>query len=219
MTDTTQELVARLASGLEPVRRLPRLRVVGGAIALLSPGIAVGATVLRARSSIPPVIEMSPLRVAITIALLSVFAGGLAYGLASSVPGRETLARSARAVLIGGMSLGLMSVVGMLLAGSSVGPLDLAWVRPAFVCLSFGSLFALVPAAAITAFVVGAASFRPAISLAIGVCGTVGFGAALVHLNCAEHDVLHGLASPVGAPPLLGALVWLGALATGRDQT
>ena len=215
MTDPTQELVARLASRLEPVRRLPRLRAVGETIALLSLAIAVGATALRARSGVPPLLEMTPLRAAITIALLTVFAGGLAYGLASSVPGRETLARSARAVVIGGMSLGLMSVVGMLLAGRSVGPLDLAWVRPAFVCLSSGSFFALVPAVGIMAFVLGAASFRPPISMAIGVGGTVGLGAALVHVNCAGHDVLHVLVSHVGAPLLLGALVWLAALAAG----
>ncbi len=68
MTDPTQELVARLASRLEPVRRLPRLRVVGGATALFSLAIAAGATVLRARSGVPPLIEMSPPRAAITIA-------------------------------------------------------------------------------------------------------------------------------------------------------
>lgn len=214
MTQGTQALVRRLASHLEPVRRLSRLRVSGGAIALLSLAVAVAVTALRTLSGRPPLLEMTPLRASVAIALLIVFGGGLVYGLASSVPGRETLARSGRAVLAGGLSLGLMSVVAMILAGRPVGSIDLAWVHPALVCLSSGTLFALVPAAAIAAFVLGAASFRPSVSVAAGVGGMVGFGAVLVHLTCSGRDALHVLISHVGAPLLLGALVWIGAVAT-----
>ena len=60
------------------------MTAVGGTIALLLLAIAVGATALRARSGVLPLLEMTAPRAAITIALLTVFAGGLAYGLAWS---------------------------------------------------------------------------------------------------------------------------------------
>ncbi len=211
MTDRTLQLVSTLARNIESVRRLPRLRVAGAAIALLSLAVAGGVAALRVLLGGAPLIDMTPLRAAIAVCLLGIFAGGLTYGLASSIPGRQSVQRAGMGLLCAGLGLGLLSVFGMVLTGKGMGSVSLAWLPPTLACLSSASFFALMPAAAVAAFVLRAAPFRPSLSLAIGIGGAVGLGAALVHVNCSGKDALHVLVSHVGAPLLVGLLMWLGA--------
>jgi hypothetical protein len=210
MSERSHGLIAELASDLEPVRRISRLRTIALGV-LLWAGLG-GAVLLAISGARPGLLELD-----LDLRFLAVFAGlclmafgGLAAALGSSVPGRERLGRSGGAAL----ALGLILAAGtgfLLYAGSSGMPLEAGWGWLGMRCLLKAGALAVLPAALLGRFVARAAPFRPLACLAAAAGGALAFGTVTVHLSCPAADALHVLLFHALAP-LLGGAVLFGAL-------
>lgn len=204
MTDRTSRLIQTLTRNLQPVRRLPRLRVAV-TLALLIAAVT-GASLLAVdglRADLPSMLRSSMGFSVIVVGLALVALGGVVAALATSVPGREPAARAG--LIMGLVGVGLTTVVGsiFLLRGPAAfapEPSYLADVN----CLSVSCLLSLPPAIGVLAFISRAAPHRLLLTVLAAVTGTVALGALAVHLSCpcvgARHLILgHALAPAMGA--------------------
>ena len=205
---STEELVARLAQGLEPVRPVaPLHRQVLGIAAIW----AVSAAVVAAWLGIYPLDVVERGTVSATIAALLALVGfaGLTLGLACRIPGRERLALAAA----GGVAVGvgIVFAIGLALPGSiaQAGPLA-QWMDCAGRSLAFA-----VPSGVLAVVVaLRGAPWRPgAAGLGLSL-GAVSLGAFLVHLSCPSPSPWHWLMGhalvPLAAGVGIGLLVaWI----------
>ena len=202
------DVVAELVRGLQPVRRVPRLRVAAAWLALLwSLAVLVAVLARGFRPDLLQVIGSSGAFMVILAGLGLIGVGGVLAALASSVPGREPAVRM-------GLGLGL---VGVLLA-TGVGGLLVLWEAGSetlicpftndLACFGMACLVALPPALGALTFVSRGSAFRPLLAVLTCVAGAVGLGALLVHLTCAEPNPRHIILSHTLAPLL--AVVVLG---------
>ncbi len=209
MTERSSEALLReLARGLEPVRRIPRLRA-GLAAAL---GLWLVALAAHQALGFPsPRLDAGAWRSLSFLAVLAGLAllagGGVLAALAAAVPGREHLGRAAR----GGALLGLALAAGA--AATAAGGGLAAGLGPAFGtsagCLLRAAALGLAPALAAAVFAARALPRRPLLTAAIAGLGGVGLGALAVHLSCAEGNALHVLLGHALAPLLAAALLAL----------
>ncbi len=210
----TEQFAAALARILEPVRRIPPLRLVAAALSLAALFVAgIATAVLGPRDNV-----LASLPLVGGLAGFFMFGvGGLVAALGASVPGREDLSR----VGFGGIAIALaiwaVSSIAALRGGGMVGPSDANWISATFTCLGLATAVGFVPAVALLAFVIGAFPYRPALAGGLGAAAMVAFGAGAVHLTCAHEGVFHVSLGHVIGPLVGGALVG-GALVVFRRR-
>jgi hypothetical protein len=210
-TRSTEEVVAQLVDGVEPVRRIAAMRWQLLRVA----GIWTATAALAAFwIGIHPlaVFERGARSAGIEIALLSIGFAGLTIALAARIPGRERLAIGASA----GIALGL-GIIGAAAAGLS--GLD---ARSGFRCQCIGcggrSLLLAIPTGLLAMrLALQGAGWRPALT-GFGIAiGAVALGALLVHVSCPSPDPWHWLLAHVRLPLLAGIPIGtLAAWAFGR---
>jgi hypothetical protein len=202
---STEDLVARLAERLEPVRPVaPLHRQVSGVAAIW----AVSGAVVAAWLGLHPLAVLA--RGGISASLAGVLAlvglAGLTLGLACRIPGRERLVLAAA----GGVALGVTVVlaIGLGLPGSIAEASPLAQCMD---CVGRSVLFAVPSGLLATLLARRAAPWRPRLAgLALAI-GALSLGALLVHLSCPSPSAWHWLVAhallPLGSGVPLGLLV------------
>lgn len=212
----TRALTERLSRDLEPVRRIPRLRtVLAGVVALA--GLAAAWALQHSgglRSDLVAITSQHPGFAVIGLGLAAMGLGGLVSAVAASVPGREALARFGAVLLVGGAGVGLVAAPGWILlysAGISSWP-----GAGELMCLRGAMWVALLPSAAVVAFVFWAAPRRPVWAGILGVTGAVALGAIAMHASCPDDGAAHWIMGHAMAPVVGAALAVLPLIALAR---
>ncbi len=200
---STDVLVAELVSDLEPVSRVPQLRIP--AFGLLAGWMSLAATVSiwpGAQSVGTP--DFLPLFLGI-----GVFAsGGLCSALALCIPGRERTARIGYALC----GVGAACVAGVALTRHATFPsASLSYLAAQtmhdWICVGLATIFAVPFLALVLRFGRSAWVLRHWVVSAYAGIGSVSCGAMLVHAICAERCAEHALGShalaPIWGAPLL----------------
>lgn len=200
---TTEDLVARLAEDLEPVRPAAPLHRQVLAVAAIW---VASAAIVAAWPGLHPLDVLERGRVSATLLGVLALVGfaGLTLGLACRIPGRERVAlAAARGAAVG---------AGVALAGGLVLPGSIAEVRPFAQCFDCvgRSLLLAVPSGVLATFLAfRGAPWRPrAAGLGLAI-GAVSLGALLVHLSCPSPSAWHWLIAHVFIPLSAGVLVGL----------
>lgn len=191
---STEELVARLAGDLEPVRPVPPLHRQVLAVAGIwtaSAGLVAGWLGLHPLE----VVGRGGISAILTWVLALVGFGGLCLGLACRVPGRERLALAAT----GGVVLGVVVVtaLGLALPGSLAEAGTLAQCMD---CAGRSLLLAIPSGLLAMALALRGAPWRPGVAgLGLAV-GAASLGALLVHLSCPSPTAWHWLVAHALVP-------------------
>jgi len=200
---STEELVARLADTLVPVRPISSLRRQGIAVAL---AWGASAAIAAVWLSLHPLntIARGPVSAAVFGALSLIGAAGVLLGLASRIPGREDVARAAAI----GAALGAVVLLGLAwaLPRPVVGAVTLEECRNCFA----RSLILAIPSGLLAASLARhGAPWRPrtaGIALALGASS---LGALLIHASCPSPSAAHWLMAHALLPLPTGASVGL----------
>jgi hypothetical protein len=193
---STEEIVARLAAGLAPVRpvaSLPRQALAVSAVWAASAAIAVAWLGVHPLDTI----ARGAISAALLGALALIGAAGLALGLAARRPGSERLA-SAGAI---GAGLGVLAV-----ALALPGPItDADTLAHSTDCFARSLLLAIPCGVLAVGFCRRGAPWRPR-AAGIGVAlGAVALGALLVHAGCPSPSPAHRLTAHALLPLATGA--------------
>jgi len=200
---STEELVARLAEGLDPVRPVApvslQVLAVGGICVATAAALAVWL-------GLHPLSVLERGRISATIAAMLALLGssGLTLGLACRIPGRERLAWGAAAVLAAGAS-----ILGTVLLALPDAPVD-PFAESAS-CILRSILLAAPSGLLALALALRGAQWRPWITGLALSTGAASVGGLLVHLSCPSPDAWHWLLAHALAPASAGLL--LGTLA------
>jgi hypothetical protein len=117
-------LIGDLATGLEPVRRIPALRTVAGLTLLLTAAVAVVALAVLGLRPDVRAFEVPLLRLLMLAGLGAMGLGALGACLGSSVPGREAVTRAGLVlVVLGALAAGGSGAILLVSAGAR-GALD-----------------------------------------------------------------------------------------------
>lgn len=204
---STEELVARLADEIEPVRRTPPMR---GQLALVA-SVWCATAILAALSGgihLPEPRGVGRLSAGVAVALSLAGFAGVTLGLAARTPGRERLARGAAVAI----ALGAAIVVGLAIvaAGPSGGAVILTeCVR----CAGRSILLATPPGAMAIRLALRGAGWRPWIAGLAVATGAASLGGLLVHLTCPSPSIRHWLVAHVFLPAIAGIALGLVAAA------
>jgi len=203
----TEQIVARLARDLAPVRPVAPLRrqaIAVSAAWLGSAALALGWLGLHPLDTI----ARGLLSAALLAALAWIGVAGVALALAARRPGRERIARAA-ALAIG---LGFAAVAASALcAPGAIGDGDL--LAQGSVC-SERALWLAIPCGLLAAhFARGGAPWRPHAAGAGTALGAVALGALLVHASCRSPVPAHWIVAHTLVPLGIGAFT--GALLAG----
>jgi hypothetical protein len=197
--DPTRDLIRELARDLTPVKPLPRLRLVVGAV--LGLWLAIGVACVAWEGLAPSfwlTLAMPLSAGGIFLGLLVAGVGGMLASLALALPGRERLARAGLA--LGAAGLAIAAGVGIALVARS--PLA-AWRLPAghdLSCLATALAVGVAPALALGWFAGRAAPFRPlAIALA-AAAGAAALGGSVAQAVCPADEAMHLLLAHALAP-------------------
>ncbi len=209
MTERTDDLVRELARGLQPVRRLPALGRVAGAVALVA-ALLVGLELVVGYVAGTPLVKANfasfDLQTLVAHALLA--SSALAFALGAFVPGRERLMRMG--VLGLGLAAFALGIVGSerLLAWSGASTLEAGWLRATLGCGLGAVVPAAIPALLLTLFAARAAPHRVARALCIAAAGSVALLTLPGILRCGYPDELHHVLGHLLAP-VFGAVALL----------
>jgi hypothetical protein len=220
----TLELIRQLAREVGPLHRVPPLRAAMAQSLLAWAATAVAgfslAVLLGRWPRALTVVWGHPESALVLLGLAAVGGGALLYGLAATVPGRESGARLGFAVA----AVGSVATLGAGLHGPFAPPGAGYRVHPLpwdLVCIGYVSLFALPTAAVALRLCLQRTPMRPfQTALAIAL-GSSSLGAVLIHALCGEGSQRHTLASHVLATviavPAIG-LILLAALSRGTTR-
>jgi len=211
-SEETGQFAAALARNLEPVRRIPRLRLVAAGLslwALLVAGVAVA--LLGPRADVRA-LQMNLPFVGIVSALLVFGVSGLLASLGSSVPGRDALSRIGLAGVWMALVILVLAGAGLIATDTPFGPFDSTWLGMSLSCLGIATGAGFLPAVALLAFILGAFPYRPRLAVGLGAAGMVAFGSGAVHLTCASDEFLHVSLAHVLAPLAAGGLFGISVL-------
>ncbi len=200
---SNEDLVARLAEGLEPVR--PVAPVSLQALAVGGIWLATAAA-LAVWQGVHPlsVLERGGISATLAAILAVLGASGLTLGFACRIPGRERLAWGAAAGLAAGAS-----VLGAVLLTLPEVPVD-AFAQSGS-CIR-RSIFLAAPSGLLAlALALRGAQWRPWVAGLSLWIGAASLGGLLVHASCASPDAWHWLLAHALAPASAGLL--LGTLA------
>ncbi len=207
MNDRHEALILELASELQPVERLSTLRRVGAAVvgaALVNACLFLGIPLALGT----PVESQTAAELWTLAALLMLASGGLAFALASSIPGRFQVERAGLVVLAVGVAVAAAGAPA--LRGAGLERIEAAWLAGTGVCTVAATLLAIFPAAILLRFAARAEPFRPAWTLAFGGLGALALGALPVRIACSFQGPLHALVAHLLAPLTGGLLLFLG---------
>lgn len=184
---STEDLVARLAAGLSPVRPLPPLHRQVLAVAAIWAG---SAAVTAAWLGVHPQLALARGGISMTLAGVLVLVGvaGLTLGLACRIPGRERLALVAASAAALGFTVAV--AIGLALPGSVADAGTLAQCMPC----AWHSLLLAIPSGLLAMLLaLRGAQWRHATS-GVGIAiGATALGALLVHLSCPSPSPWHWL--------------------------
>lgn len=213
MADRTSRLIEELAANLAPVTPLPRLRAaIAGLLAVgtvVVVGVVVGSGGMTA-ARLDRAGDSSWLGIAVGLVLLAL--GGCAGGLASGIPGRNSVAKGGAAVAALGFVTALVSALVGVGAGESW---SAAVSSGAGHCFVSGVTFAIVPVLVGVAIARRAWPLEPRLTAVLVLLGTMALGALAVHLTCPLTNALHMLlghnATPLVATAIAApvATLWL----------
>jgi hypothetical protein len=180
---STEELVARLAEGLEPVRPVAPLHRQVLAVAAIW---AVSAAVVAAWIGLHPLAVLARGGVSAGLAGALVLLGfaGLTLGLACRVPGRERLALAAAASVA--LGAGAVLAVGLGLPG------PVAETGPLAQCVERALAFAVPSGLLATLLARRGAPWRHRLAGTALAIGALSLGALLVHASCPSPSAWHG---------------------------
>lgn len=214
---SSEELIARLADALEPVR--PVAAPWQGALAV-GAAFAASAVAVAACLGLHPIETAArhPISAALAGLLAGVAAAAIAAGLASRIPGRERVALAAAiAASAGGLAAALLALVH---AGSGAEPTTLAHALEESVHCAARSLLLAIPSGGVAlALASRGAPWRSRASGLAVAAGAVSAGALLVHLSCPSPSAWHWLGAHALLPWLAGLPLGLlaAALIAGLD--
>lgn len=187
----TQDLVATLSSELQPVRRIPPIRV-GLTGVLVAWSIVFVALSWLHEPSVPLSDRLAAngawAGVLFGLALCALCATIAA--LAGAVPGREELERRARWLGVGGLAMAAL-VAGY--ATWAAWDAESATWRLDATCFTVASVVGLVPAAGLIAYLRRGFVLRPDRDAALLLLGAFGLGATAVHFICHHAGARHAL--------------------------
>ncbi len=209
MTERTDALIASLAHGLRPVRRLPALRSVATQVVAVGLGLAAlhVAWALVAKQAFPkPSFAAVDGWTLAAHALLAV--GALTFALGACVPGRERLTRNGVRML----GLALFAIAGIATARLASWPgaeaLEPGWLGATLAC-SLGSILpAALPLLLLARFAAHGAPRRALPVLLLGGAASLALLTPPGVLGCGYPDELHHALGHL-LTPALGALLLL----------
>ncbi len=200
-----EELIEELARDLEPVRPIPSLRlVVGAVLALWLVVAAAGLAILGLR---PDLLEVTLHERGVTAVFLLLGAAGtlgLVAALSMGVPGRERLASLSLWAALAAMALS--AGTGTLLFLRSPMAEMPAPVSSDLSCLAVACAVGLLPALGVVWFAGRAAPFRPLVIAVAAAAGAAALGAVTAHASCPYGDMRHLMVGHLLAPAV-GALL------------
>ncbi len=197
--DPARALIESLATDLAPIRPLPPLRRVVGALALVWAVVAgLGLAWLGARPDLAEAWTSGPGVAAVFVALALAGVAALAMG----IPGREGLVRR-------GIWCAALALAGAAGLGSV-----LFWQAPSIVtslendlhCLVVAIVMGALPALGVIGFAGRAAPFRPFALTLAAAAAAASLGTVVAQAACPMPDMKHLLVGHVLAPGA-GALV------------
>lgn len=213
----TSAFARELARGLDPVRRMPRLRTIAAAVSLVALCISALIVIdLGLRSDVRS-LEMGLPYLGVLIGLLLFALGGLLAALGTSVPGREAIARAGLGALVLAATAWLLAAGAMAVGEAPIGPLDGTWMGTSLACLGLATGVGFIPAIVLLSFIVGAFPYRPGLAVGIGGAAMVAFGSGAVHLTCASDEIMHVALGHVVVPLAAGAVIGFLFLALRRS--
>lgn len=198
---STEQLVARLVDGLEPVERIPPMRwqllrvaaIWAATVALIAVWMGVHPVA---------VLERGWISAGIAVALLLVGIAGLTTALAGRIPGCEHLAIGAAAGIAVG--LGIVATVAVSMPGSVA---DVGTFAQCMDCAGRSFLLAIPSGLIAMALALRGSDWRPALTgLALGT-GATSLGALLVHMSCRSENPWHWLVAHALMPVLFGITI------------
>jgi Negative regulator of sigma F len=195
---STEEIVARLVDGIEPVRPVPAVRWQVMRVAAV--WVATAALVAVWMGMHPlAILQRSGVSAGIALALALVGFAGLTLGLALRIPGRERLAGWAAVGIAGG--LGTVALIGLLLPGSVA---DAGSLAECMNCTAHSLLLAIPSGLIAMAVALRGAGWRPALTGLGLASGATSLGALLVHTSCPSESPWHWLVAHALLPVLAG---------------
>lgn len=198
------------------MRRVPRLRLVLGIVAMLW-GAAVVVNWMSGVGVRPDawtLLRTEPGFTLIFFGLLVLASGALLVAVAASVPGREQVARVGRWMAWGGGLVGCVIAPAWILlqaAGISFWP-----QQDDFYCVRGALRVAILPGLAAVGFVFWAAPHRPALVALLGVVGAAALGAVVVHAACPVVGARHWILGHALAPLQIALVLSLPLVALAR---
>lgn len=205
LAQSTDRIVAGLVEGLEPVRRIPRLRTVLAAIGVLWGGAALARWLGEGART--DTLRADPGFTLIVLGLALLAGGALVMATATSVPGRERAARWGRRLAWGGAVVGCALAPAWVLIEAGGGSL---WPRQEdFLCVRGTLRVAVLPGLAALGFVFWAAPRRPARVALLSALGAAALGAVAIHATCPVSGARHWVLGHALAPLQVVAVVAL----------
>lgn len=211
---SSESLARDLARDAEPVRPMPRLRVL-----LVGVGAAFGVAVLVSAALGQPLPVLAPgvhwgdpAFLMVLVGLLLSAAGAVPGSLAGAVPGRERAARLGRRVALAGACVASAGGVWAVMRADSLA--EALPLGSSLGCAGRASALGLVPALFLCVLLSRAYERRPLAGAALASLGALALGALVVHASCADGGPLHVLlghwVTPFAAALLLALpLSWL----------
>ena len=201
VTGVSDRLISSLVDDLEPVRRLPRLRLAFAVI------LALWATmlgiILWAKEGEAGVQSLFTNRIYFGsfVGLLVASFGGTMSALAAGIPGRESLEIRGMLVSLSGL---LAAAVACLVGVSELG----LWAAPSpegidAMCFQESALLSLLPAGVILSFLVRGWAAHPVRAALVALLGSGALGAMIIHMSCGFLGPRHMLLSHLGVPIVL----------------
>lgn len=195
---STEEIVARLVDGIEPVRRVSAIRWQVVRVAAIWVATAALAALWMGMHPLAT-LERGGISAGIAAVLALVGFAGLTLGLALRIPGRERLA----GVAAGGVALGLGTVgaIAFALPGSVA---DAGSLAQCMDCTGRAVLLAIPSGLIAMAVALRGAGWRPALTGLALATGATSLGALVVHLSCQSQNPWHWLIAHALLPVVMG---------------
>ena len=204
VTSASDRLITGLVEDLQPVQRLPRLRLAFALIlavwaALLGLVLWAHEGELGMRS-----LFVDRIYLASFLGLVMASLGATVSALAAGIPGRERLEIAGMLLAL----LGLSSAAVACLLGMNEMSLT---VPPApegvdAMCFRQGALLSLLPAGVILSFLVRGWATHPVRAAMVALLGSGALGVLIVHVSCGYLEPRHFLVSHLSVPIVLVVL-------------
>ena len=207
MTRPTEALIHDLATELEPVRRVPRLRTVV-ALALGLGGASGVAWIAFAGSQFaahPP--ELVPYYLALLATGAVAALGGICAAGASAVPGRERVQAIGTQVLVIGLLCAAAAAAAAVASGVPPASLEAQWFAAGVSCIALVALLALPCAALLFHFARRGTPERRTLALVLAGASAATLASVAANLSCATCDLTHAVVFHQVGPAVVGAVI------------